>query len=223
MTSKQTPDDLLVVLYSDNHLLALHKPPMLVTQPTHGHKINLEEWAKAWIRKKTNKPGEIFLHAVHRLDREAQGIVLFARTSKALSRLNEAMRQGKIRKTYLAVVEGHLEDAEGVLKHDLEHQEHRAKVGKSAKSKEAVLRFHVIEKRPSSTVVEIDLETGRYHQIRAQFAAIGHPILGDKKYGSRHAYNQPGIALWHKKMLFPHPTLNEEIIVVDEGLHIFPV
>ena len=225
MTSKQNAQNAIdspIVLYCDNHVLVVHKPPMLVTQPTQGHKASLEEWAKAWIRKKTNKAGAVFLHAIHRLDREAQGIVLFARTSKALSRLNEAMRQGKIHKTYLAIVEGHFSNAEGVLKHELEHQEHRAKVGKSAKSKEAILKFRVIEKQSHSMMVEVILETGRYHQIRAQFSAIGHPICGDKKYGSRHVYRQPGIALLHKKMTFPHPTLPEEIIVIDEDSHISP-
>jgi len=198
-----------VVLFCDNHLLAVDKPAMLVTQSTQGHTTSLEEWAKAWIKKKTHKPGAVFLHALHRLDREVRGIVLFARTSKALSRLNEAMRKGEMHKTYQAIIEGTLSKDEGTLKHDLEHKEHRAVIGKSTDSKEAVLHFRVLKKRGDSTLIEIELETGRYHQIRAQFSAIGHPILGDKKYGSKEAFDQSGIALWHKKLVFPHPILKE--------------
>ncbi len=200
-----------VVLFCDNHILVVDKPAMLVTQPTEGHKTSLEDWAKGWIKQKMEKPGAVFLHAVHRLDREVRGIVLFARTSKALTRLNEAMRKGEIHKTYQAILEGVLSESEGRLIHDIEHKDHRASIGKSTDSKKAVLLFRVLKQFQDTTLVEIELETGRYHQIRAQFSAIGHPILGDKKYGSKRSYDQPGIALCHTQIVFPHPTLKTPI------------
>lgn len=190
------------VIFCDNHVLVVDKPAMMVTQPTEGHKTSLEDWAKAWIKEKYQKPGAVFLHAVHRLDKEVSGLVLFARTSKALSRLNEAMRDGKTQKTYEALVEGTLPNEEGTLLDEIEHKEHFARVGSG---KKAILHYRVIEKYQDTTLVEIDLETGRYHQIRAQFSSFGHPIVGDKKYGSKRANKKPGIALHNTRLTFPHP------------------
>lgn len=197
------------VVFSDNHLLVVFKPAMMVTQTTEGHETSLEEWAKAWVKQKYQKLGSVFLHAIHRLDKEVSGLVLFARTSKALSRLNESMREGKIEKTYEALVEGTLSSSEGTLSHDLEHKEHRAQVGAG---KKAVLHYRVLKKFKDTTLVEIHLETGRYHQIRAQFSSIGHPIVGDKKYGSKKSSSEPGIALCHVRLSFPHPISKETII-----------
>ncbi len=199
------------VLFSDNHVLAVDKPALLVTQPTEGHVTSLEEWAKAWVKESMQKSGAVFLHAIHRLDREVGGIVLFARTSKALTRLNEAMRKKQIVKTYHALVEGYIKESEGRLCHHLEHKEHRAEISSGPESKEAILRYHVLERKKDTTLVEIQLETGRYHQIRAQFAAIGHPIIGDRKYGSKTLYFQAGIALCHAEISFPHPVLKNTI------------
>jgi len=196
------------VVFCDNHVLVVDKPAMMVTQAAEGHQTSLEEWAKAWVKEKYQKPGAVFLHAIHRLDKEVSGLVLFARTSKALSRLNQAMREGKIQKTYEALVEGILSSSEGTLSHDLEHKEHRAEIGTG---KKAVLHFLVLKKYKDTTLVEIQLETGRYHQIRAQFSAIGHPIVGDKKYGSKISHTSPGIALRHVKLVFPHP-INGQLV-----------
>jgi 23S rRNA pseudouridine1911/1915/1917 synthase len=196
------------VVFCDNHVLVVDKPPMMVTQKTEGHETSLEEWAKAWVKEKYQKPGAVFLHAIHRLDKEVSGLVLFARTSKALSRLNQAMREGKIEKTYEALVEGVLADNEGTLSHDLEHKEHRAQVGTG---KKAVLHYRVLERNKDTTLVEITLETGRYHQIRAQFSAIRHPIVGDKKYGSKMINKKPGIALRNTRLVFPHPISGQSV------------
>jgi 23S rRNA pseudouridine1911/1915/1917 synthase len=194
------------VIFCDNHVLVVIKPPMMVTQKTISHETSLEEWAKAYLKEKFQKQGAVFLHAIHRLDKEVSGLVLFARTSKALSRLNQAMRDGKIQKTYTALIEGRIKTTEGTLRDEIEHKSHRAEVGKG---KVAILHYKILEKHESTTLLEVRLETGRYHQIRAQFATLGHPIVGDKKYGSKTTYTKPGIALCHVRLSFPHPVTQE--------------
>lgn len=184
------------IIFCDNHLLVVDKPKGIATQP------DLVELAKAWIKKTFKKAGNVFLEPVHRLDKPVSGLVLFARTSKALSRLQKMMRERAIRKTYRAKVEGGLSCVEGTLRHRLIHSDFHAKVDE--KGKGAILHYRVIEVKGSHSLVEIVLETGRYHQIRAQFAAIGHPILGDRKYGS-HTPFPKGIALHHQKIEFIHP------------------
>jgi 23S rRNA pseudouridine1911/1915/1917 synthase len=172
--------------YSDNHLLVAVKPAGFLTQPDASGRENLEEFAKAWVKKEFHKPGAVFLHCIHRLDRPVAGLVLFARTSKALSRLNEASRAGEIRRWYLAEVEGILPAKEGILEHFLNHGDHRADVVKEThpEAKKAVLHYQVQKITEHTTVVRIELHTGRYHQIRAQFSHIGHPVVGDTRYGS---------------------------------------
>lgn len=200
------------VLYIDNHLLALNKPAGLVTQPSDTHPDSLECQAKAWIKAEFNKPGNVFLHAVHRLDRPVSGVVLFARTSKALSRLNTSVRARELRKTYLAVVHGQAAES-ATLTHYLAHRRLRAEVlsPKAQGAKEARLSYRRLAKNSEFSLLEIDLHTGRYHQIRVQLSAIGHPIVGDHKYGS--ALRSPQIALQHRTLLFPHPTTRQEIAI----------
>lgn len=179
------------VVYLDNHLLVALKPAGLLTQKTDAVDESLEEDLKKYLKEKFHKPGAVFLHAVQRLDKPVSGLVLFARTSKALSRLNAALRNKQIKKYYQALVEGHLEKKEGTLKHWLVHGSHRAEIAseKKANAKLAVLHFKVLKTIKQNSLVEIELETGRYHQIRAQFAAIGHPIVGDAKYRSLSSQN----------------------------------
>lgn len=196
------------VLYEDNHLLAVNKPPGLLTQPNETEAPSLEEHAKAYLKEKYNKQGNVFLHAIHRLDKPVSGIVLFARTSKALSRLNEQMRERKMEKVYTAEVEGHLDQKEGELRHLLLHSSHHARVHPSGK--EAHLSYRILERRPQTTLVEVTLHTGRYHQIRAQFAHIGHPIVGDTKYGVAPASR---IALHHSRLTFAHP-ISQELLTL---------
>lgn len=197
----------LDVLYLDNHLLAVNKPAGLLTQPTTSDAPDLETQAKAFLKQKFKKEGNVFLHPIHRLDKPVSGIVLFARSSKALSRLNAQMRQKTIQKTYFAKVEGHLKSSSGTLKHTLSHASHRAQVSPSGK--EALLSYTVLKTYPHSTLVTITLHTGRYHQIRAQFAHSGHPIVGDAKYGS--TQKSPSIALHHGIFTFEHPISKESI------------
>lgn len=200
------------ILYIDNHLLAVNKPAGLVTQPSDAHPDSLECRAKAWIKAEFDKPGQVFLHAMHRLDRPVSGVVLFARTSKALSRVNASARAQELRKTYLAIVHGRPAES-ATLTHHLVHRRLHAEVvlARSKGAKEARLSYRRIAVAADSALLEIDLQTGRYHQIRAQLSAIGHPILGDHKYGStaRHEH----IVLHHRTLVLPHPTKREPIAI----------
>jgi 23S rRNA pseudouridine1911/1915/1917 synthase len=196
------------ILYHDNHLLVVDKPAEVATQP------DLTEMAKAWVKHKYHKEGAVFLHPIHRLDKPVSGLVLFARTSKALSRLQEQMRERKIEKTYLAWVEGSPPEDEGQLIHRLEHGSFQAYV--SPKGKEAILEYKVVQKKGGLTLLEIRLVTGRYHQIRAQLAEIGCPIVGDEKYGSRRPWPK-GIALHHAKMCFTHPVTKEVLTLTSSN------
>ncbi len=201
------------IVFCDNHLLVVLKPAGVSTQPHDGEQINLLDQAKAWLKKEFQKPGNVFLEPVHRLDKPVSGLVLFARTSKAISRLNEMMREKGIEKTYFAWVEGNLLQQEAILEHHLFHDEHKAKVVNSShpQAKLARLYYLQIDKRDGKTLLEIRLETGRYHQIRAQLAAMGHPILGDEKYGSSLPWKRDQIALHHGKLKFTHPVTKETL------------
>lgn len=198
------------IAFCDNHLLIAVKPCGLPTQPPPEGGESLEGFAKDWIKREFQKPGNVYLHAVHRLDKPVSGLVLFARTSKALSRLNEKQRNQQIQRTYSAEVEGVLPAKEGRLDHYLIHGDHRAIIAssKDKQAKHARLSYRVIDFKELSTIVEIELETGRYHQIRAQFSASGHPILGDIRYGAKRG-NEKAIHLHCMKIAFEHPVTKE--------------
>jgi 23S rRNA pseudouridine1911/1915/1917 synthase len=205
------------IVYSDNHILIANKPAGLLTQPDEKERDSLETFAKLWVKKEYNKPGSVYLHAIHRLDKPVSGLVLFARTTKALSRLNEQVRNQEIQRTYIAEVEGILPDQEGKLDHYLIHGDHRAIVAKSSnkEAKHARLLYRVIRFLPSTTLVSIELETGRYHQIRAQFSASSHPIVGDLKYGAKKGDGET-IRLHGAKVAFEHP-VTKEIVTFESS------
>lgn len=194
----------LSVVFEDNHLLIVDKPPNLVTQPSKDHQDSLEMRAKDYIKHKYQKMGNVFLHAVHRLDKEVGGLVIFAKTSKALSRMNALIREGELLKVYRAKVAGHWKKKQGILSHQLLKQEHHTKVSQG-QGKTSSLRYTVVQEDEKSSVLEIVLETGRYHQIRAQMSAEGHPIIGDVKYGSVSSYRDGHIDLEHVHVEFEHP------------------
>ncbi len=203
------------IIFVDNHLLVVDKRGGIPTQEAPGCSENLTDLAKAWIKRKYDKPGRVFLEPVHRLDKPVSGLVLFARTSKALSRLQEMMRQRAIRKWYYALVQKAPQPEEGILTHYLVHEEHRARIVPEGHSegKQAILSYRSCHSSPRGVLLEIELETGRYHQIRAQLSHIGSPIVGDRKYGSLLGWSEGSIALHHGKMAFSHPVTKQELVL----------
>ena len=217
--------ELVEVLYEDTHLLFINKPAALLTQPTREESDSLEERAKEYLKVKYQKKGAVYLHAIHRLDRQASGIVLFAKSSKALSRLNESLRKKEIHKWYLAICAGSFEKKSERLTHYLVHDAHKATVSNSAYAggKKSELDYEVVQSEKGLNLLRIHLITGRYHQIRAQFAFLLHPIIGDTKYGSKYPYRNEGIALHHYKMLIPHPITKEIILIKSPPPQFWPL
>lgn len=200
----------LEVLYEDNHLIAVVKPAGIATQPTDDGQENLQDRVKAWLKDKYAKPGQVFCEPIHRIDKPVSGIVVFAKTSKGLSRMQAAVREGKVTKRYLAKVSPLPQKATGTLEHHLFHGDHRAEIVSKGdpRGQKALLHYQT-----KGSYLEIDLVTGRYHQIRAQLAAIGSPIIGDRKYGSKEAFQPNQIALHHAKFTLPHPITQEELVL----------
>ena len=201
------------VLYEDNHIIAVSKTCHEIVQGDKTGDTPLSEIVKAYIKEKYQKPGEVFLGVTHRLDRPTTGVVLFARTSKALARLNAMFQSHElIRKTYWAIVEKNdrlLGDEAIRLEHYLWRNEKQnksfvVKVG-TKDAKRAVLTYKAIAQSDRYTLLEINLETGRHHQIRCQLAAIGLPIKGDLKYGAKRSNPDGGISLHARKIEFVHP------------------
>ena len=203
----------LDILYLDNHLIAVLKPAGLLTQTDHTGDDSLVEKVRQWIRDECNKPGNIFLGLVHRLDRNVSGVVLFARTSKAASRLSRQFREGTPTKIYRAIVHGKKKKKQATLIHYLRKEKSlKATVfpRETPSAKRAELSYEVIESRENKSLIEVTLATGRFHQIRAQMAFTGHPIMGDVKYGAPDPLANHKIALHAHKLVFSHPVSNEE-------------
>lgn len=206
---------MLKILFEDNHLLLVEKPPNLLSQPSGTDLPSSEEMAKEWIKEKYQKKGNVYLHAVHRLDKPVSGILLFAKTSKALSRLQEEMREMKMKKIYIAEVEGIIEKEEMVLEHYLVHKDKEAVVVERShpEAKFAKLHLKVLQRKQKTTLIQIELKTGRYHQIRAQLKAVFHPIVGDVKYGSKIPSSR--VHLHHECLEFTHPVTKENLKVLS--------
>jgi 23S rRNA pseudouridine1911/1915/1917 synthase len=205
----------LQVLYEDNHLIIVNKRVGDIVQGDKTGDKPLSDVVKEYIKDKYNKPGDAFLGVVHRLDRPTTGIVAFARTSKALTRLNELFKNRETQKTYWAVVKNKPETAAGTLVHYLKRNEKtntsKAHIKEVPESKQASLDYKVIAELDNYTALEINLHTGRHHQIRAQLAAIGSPIKGDLKYGFDRSNPDGGIHLHARKLAFTHPVSKENI------------
>jgi len=201
------------VLHLDNHLLAVYKPSGLLVQGDRTGDVSLLDLGKKWLKKRFNKPGNVFLGLVHRLDRPVAGVVLFARTSKAASRLSQQFRERSVEKQYLAVVPGLMPKESDRLEHYLErhHRSCRVVEKRTRRSQKAILYYRVLDKIGKNSLVQIRLETGRRHQIRVQLAHIGHPLLGDMKYGTEGPFSNGQIALLARKLTVTHPTLEKRI------------
>lgn len=202
------------IIFEDNHLLVLNKPAGVLTQPSGTNQDSLEQQAKSWIKERYQKPGNVFLEAVHRLDKPVSGVVVFGQTSKALSRLNAAIRNKETEKFYVAVVEGTPHENEGVLEHYMIHDDYRAQVvfKDHPEGKLARLSYRVLQKNLGTSLLEIQLDTGRYHQIRLQLSVIGCPIVGDYKYGSTIPFEREAIALHHFRLKMPHPITRDLLL-----------
>jgi len=203
------------ILYEDNHLLVVEKPVNIPSQEDASGDMDLLTLLKEDLRVRYQKKGNVYLGLVHRLDRPVGGVMVFAKTSKGASRLSEQVRNRTLQKTYLAVVHGQPSPSEGRLEHYLLKDTRRNMVRvvspNHPRGKKAILDFTSIETRDGFTLVRIELETGRSHQIRVQFATIGHPLYGDQKYGAH--VNKPGeqIALWSSELRLLHPTRKERM------------
>ena len=202
------------VIYEDNHLLIVEKPVNISVQQDNTNDKDLLTILKEYLRVKYNKPGNVYLGLVHRLDRPVGGIMIFAKTSKSASRLSEQIRKGTIEKWYLAVVNGKLEKKSDLLENYILKDEKKniTKIVSvdTPKAKYAKLEYQVLEysKEKNLSLVNIHLYTGRHHQIRLQFNNIGHTLYGDQRYGKQ---DKKQIALWAYKIEFNHPITNERI------------
>lgn len=209
------------ILYEDNHLIAVNKQCSEIVQGDKTGDISMMDDVKAYIKKKYDKPGDVFLGLIHRLDRPTSGVVVFARTSKALSRMNEMFRDGKdIKKTYWAVVDCLPPNDNGTLTHYLEKNEAQnrshAYNSPKGKAKKAVLHYKLKARLGNYYVLEVEIETGRHHQIRAQLAKIGCHIKGDLKYGAKRSNRNGGIMLHARKLEFIHPVKKETITILAD-------
>jgi 23S rRNA pseudouridine1911/1915/1917 synthase len=204
----------LSILFEDNHLIAVNKKAGDLVQGDQTGDVPLPEVLKEYLKEKFQKPGNVFLGVIHRLDRPTTGVVLFARTSKGLERMNAAFKNRSTQKTYWAVVEGITEE-KGTLHHFLKKnaKTNKAIVFNRAEegAKEAKLSYKRLLAGDRYSLIEIDLHTGRHHQIRAQFSAIGHAVKGDVKYGARRAEKDHSICLHARSLTFEHPTTKEQI------------
>ena len=206
------------VLYEDNHIIAVNKTGNEIVQGDKTGDTPLSDLVKAYIKMKYNKPGEVFLGVTHRLDRPTSGVVLFARTSKALTRLNQLFQsKNEIKKTYWAVVDKLPNPASATLHHwvsrNTKQNKSYASVTEQANSKEASLSYRLLASSDKYHLLEIDLHTGRHHQIRAQLAAIGCRIKGDLKYGFPRSNPDGGIHLHARRIEFIHPVSKESISI----------
>jgi len=201
------------LIYEDNHLLVVEKPVNIPSQADESTDPDLLSILKKDLKCRYQKPGEVYLGLVHRLDRPVGGVMVFAKTSKAAARLSAQIRNGEFKKKYLAVVYGRPDNMQGTLKHLLLKDSNKNKVSVVSRpqtgAKEAILDYELLAEQEGLSLVRINLQTGRSHQIRVQFAFIGHPLYGDQKYGAE--YNKPGqqIALWSTEIHCLHPTKNE--------------
>jgi len=201
---------MLNILYEDNHLIAINKKAGDIVQGDKTRDIPLSESVKAYIKRKYKKPGKVFLGTIHRLDRPTSGVLLYAKTSKALSRMNKQFKNKEVQKTYWAIVNNPPPCNSGDLENFLQknQQKNKSYVVKNAKGKHAILNYKLITKLDNFFQLEIKPKTGRHHQIRVQLAHVGCIIKGDLKYGAKRSNKDSSISLLAQKIEFIHPVKN---------------
>jgi len=207
----------MTVLYEDNHVIVVNKTSSEIVQGDKTGDTPLSEIVKQWLKEKYNKPGNVFAGVIHRLDRPVSGLVIFAKTSKALERMNALFRQGEIKKTYWAIVKTPPPQPEGELVHYLVRNEklNKSFANDSEKpgSQKAILSYKLLAQSDNYFLLEIVLKTGRHHQIRCQLAKIGCPVKGDLKYGFDRSNKDGGISLHARKICFIHPISKEPVAI----------
>lgn len=212
------------VIYEDNHLLVVEKPINILSQADNTNDIDMVSILKKYLKEKYNKPGNVFVGLIHRLDRPVGGVMVFAKTSKCASRLSEQVRNKTMKKTYKAVIHKVMDKKEDTLKDYLYKDKKTNTVSVVSKNhkeaKEAILSYKTINKNKEFSVVEIDLKTGRPHQIRVQFSSRNHPLYGDQRYGKSKIGEQ--IALWSSKLEIIHPTTKEKLVFISEVPNTYP-
>ena len=209
------------ILFEDNHLIAVNKPAGWLVQGDQTGDKTLADFVKEYIKDRYNKPGDVFLGIIHRIDRPVSGVVVFARTSKALERMNRLFQERKVKKTYWAVTAERPEPIEGKLEHYLlkDHQKNKTKaytqIGRrTAKAKLSTLDYHLLASIGDNHLLEVNPHTGRPHQIRVQLSTLGTPIKGDLKYGYRKPNVDASIHLHSRKLSFIHPVKKEPVEIV---------
>ncbi|WP_294558269.1 RluA family pseudouridine synthase [uncultured Bacteroides sp.] len=211
----------MTVVYEDNHIIVVNKTASEIVQADKTGDTPLSETVKQYLKEKYQKPGNVFIGVTHRLDRPVSGLVIFAKTSKALTRLNEMFRTSEVKKTYWAVVKNAPQEPEGELVHFLVRNEKQNKSyaydKEVPKSKKAVLDYRLIGRSENYYLLEVDLKTGRHHQIRCQLAKMGCPIKGDLKYGSPRSNPDGSICLHARRVRFTHP-VSRELIELEAPL-----
>lgn len=201
------------ILYHDNHLLIVNKPAGMLVQADKTGDLDLLTWAKAWVKKEFTKPGDVYLGLVHRLDRPVSGVVALARTSKAASRLAAQFRTRAVRKVYWALVTGTPAPEAALRSNLVRHAGKSSRVGEAGEGQAAELRYRRLGARDDAALLEIELGTGRHHQIRLQLAEAGLPILGDLRYGAAVKFGDgSSIALHSRRLEIDHPTKQERLV-----------
>jgi 23S rRNA pseudouridine1911/1915/1917 synthase len=208
----------LQILHEDNHIIIVNKRAGDITQGDRTGDTPLSEVVKQYIKDKYDKPNNVYLGVVHRLDRPTSGIIIFAKTSKALERLNKMLREKQIHKTYWAVVKNKPSKDQDTLinylKKNPKNNKSTAYKTENEDTKKAILHYNILKKLDNYSLLEIDLETGRHHQIRAQLASIGFPVKGDLKYGFNRSNKDGSIHLHARKIVFTHPVTKDEVSVI---------
>ena len=211
----------MTVVYEDNHIIVVNKTASEIVQADKTGDTPLSETVKQYLKEKYQKPGNVFIGVTHRLDRPVSGLVIFAKPSTALTRLNEMFRTSEVKKTYWAVVKNAPKETEGELVHFLVRNEKQNKSyaydKEVPKSKKAVLDYRLIGRSENYYLLEVDLKTGRHHQIRCQLAKMGCPIKGDLKYGSPRSNPDGSICLHARRVRFTHP-VSKELIELEAPL-----